>query len=556
MTAYRSPETRSRWTVRDALAGSVVVLAVTGATILAGGALAAEPSSPGPSIATSLTIAIPDDPGSALNIWTSNQQFDPLVDLVYDKLMAPSPYVDEPQPLLAESVTQVDASTWDVTVRDGITWQDGQPFTADDVRFTFEYYRDGVPNRYTHHTNDAPDLTSVEQTGDRTLRFTCAFPCPELASVTFADLPILPRHIWESVTEPAKYAELPVGTGPYRLVEYQPGQYLRFQANPSYALGRPTVDELLYTIVKSQDATFAALQTGEVDVAARAVPPEDIDTLSARPGIEVVSTTPLTAMLLRVNYERPPMDQPRFREALSLAVDRQALVDTVLLGHGRPGDRGYPHPDSPWTAPDLSTPYDAAQASKLLDQLGYLDTDGDGIREADGAAISLDVQVTASEPARVRAAQLLVDQLRAVGIGLTVSAVDAGTVRSTFSSRDFDLVLDQGYAHELADPDQFIESNRSGLDWSAKLPYPEWDTLVTAWEGTTDLEARREAGFELQRLFDRQPTAIVLWYPDEAWAFRPEAYDSWSETRGYGIVNKWSFLPAEARAGMVVLSAP
>jgi peptide/nickel transport system substrate-binding protein len=130
--------------------------------------------------------------------------------------------------------------------------------------------------------------------------------------------------------------------------------------------------------------------------------------------------------------------------------------------------------------------------------------------------------------------------------------VDAGTVRSTFSTRDFDLVLDQGYAHELADPDQFIESNRSGLAWSAKLPYPEWDALVTAWEQTTDLEARREAGFELQRLFDRQPTAIVLWYPDEAWAFRPEAYDAWSETRGYGIVNKWSFLPVEARAGMVV----
>jgi peptide/nickel transport system substrate-binding protein len=374
--------------------------------------------------------------------------------------------------------------------------------------------------------------------------------------VTFADLPILPRHIWESVTEPAKYTGLPVGTGPYRLVEYQPGQYLRFQANPSYVLGRPTVDELLYTIVKSQDATFAALQTGEVDVAARAVPPEDIDTLSARPGIEIKSTTPLTAMLLRVNYERPPMDQPRFREALSLTVDRQALVDTVLLGRGRPGDRGYPHPDSPWTAPDLSTPYAPDQASQLLDQHGYIDTDGDGIREANGTPISLDVQVTASEPARVRAAQLLVDQLRAVGIGLSVSAVDAGTVRSTFSSRDFDLVLDQGYAHELADPDQFIESNRSGLDWSVKLPYPEWDALVAAWEGTTDLKARREAGFELQRLFDRQPTAIVLWYPDEAWAFRPEAYDSWSETRGYGIVNKWSFLPDEARAGMVVKSVP
>ena len=450
------------------------------------------------------------------------------MDLVYDKLMAPSPYVDAPQPLLAESVTQVDPSTWDVTIRDGVTWQDSQPFTADDVRFTFEYYRDGIPNRYTHHTNDAPDIAGIEQTGDRTLRFTCAYACPELAAVTFADLPILPRHVWESVTEPAKYTGLPVGTGPYQLVEYASGQYLRFRANPSYMLGGPTVDELIYTIVKSQDATFAALQTGEIDAAARSVPPEQVEALASRPGIEVVSTTPLTAMLVRVNYERPPLDQPRFREALSATIDRQALVDAILLGHGRPGDKGYPHPNSPWTAPDLSTPDDPTRAAQLLDDLGYLDTDGDGIREAGGAAIRLDIQVTASEPARVRAAELLVGQLGAVGIGAAVTAVDAGTIRSTFSTRDFDLVLDQGYAHELADPDQFIESNRSGLTWSAKLPYPEWDALVAAWEATTDLEGRRQAGFELQRLFDRQPTAIVLWYPDEAWAFRPEAYDAWS----------------------------
>jgi len=110
--------------------------------------------------------------------------------------------------------------------------------------------------------------------------------------------------------------------------------------------------------------------------------------------------------------------------------------------------------------------------------------------------------------------------------------------------------IDQGFAHELADPDQFIESNRSGLAWRAGLAYPEWDRLVAAWEQTTDVEARRAATFDLEALFNRQPTIIPLWYPNESWAFRPDAYDGWSETRGYGIVNKWSFLPADARAGL------
>ncbi|OGO54011.1 MAG: hypothetical protein A2V85_12360 [Chloroflexi bacterium RBG_16_72_14] len=519
----------------------------------AGSPTATDPAATrGPVTAASLTIAIPDDPGSALNIYTANQQFDPLIDLVYDKLMGPSPYVDEPQPLLAESVTQVDPSTWDVTVRKGVSWQDGRPFTADDVKFTYEYFRDGIPNRYTHHTNDAPDIASIEATGDRTLRFHCSYPCPELGSVTFADLPILPRHVWESVTEPAKFTGLPIGTGPYRLTEHAGGQYLRFDANDAYFLGKPTVDQLVVTITKDQDATFAALSSGEIGIAARNVPPELIAGLAARPGIRVVSTTPLTSVMLRLNYERPPFTEPRFREALSLAIDRQALVDTILLGQGRPGTQGYPHPDSPWTNPDLSTPFDPGRAAALLDALGYTDTDGDGIREnATGGPISLDLQVTASEPARIRAAELLVGQLNAVGIGLGVRTADAGTIRSLFGSRDFDMYIDQGFAHELADPDQFIESNRSGLAWRAGLAYPEWDRLVAAWEQTTDVEARRAATFDLEALFNRQPTIIPLWYPNESWAFRPDAYDGWSETRGYGIVNKWSFLPADARAGRI-----
>lgn len=521
--------------------------------VAAAGAVVAQvdPQPSGPRTASTLTLAIPDDPGSPLNIWTSNQAFDPLIDLVYDKLLGPSPYVDEPQPLLAESVTPIDPSTWDVRVRDGITWQDGVPFTVDDVVFTLEYYRDGIANRYTHHTNDTPDITSITALDSRTVRLGCGAPCPELASVTLADLPILPRHVWESVGEPATHTGLPVGTGPYALVEYVPGQYLRFEADPDRVLGTATVAELVVAIVKDQDAMFAALATGEIDVAARPVPPEQRTALAAREGIRVVDTQPLTAVLVRVNYERPPMDQPRFREALSRAIDRQALVDTVLLGHGRPGDKGYPHPDSTWSDPGLSTPHDPAEAMRLLDGLGHIDTDDDGVREAEAAPIVLSIQVDAAEPARVRAAQLLVGQLAAVGIGLTVEAVDAGTIRATFGSRDFDLVLDQGYAHELADPDQFIMSSRSGLAWSARLPYPEWDALVAAWRGTTDLASRRQAGFALQQLFNRQPTAIPLWYPDETWAFRPDAYDAWAETRGYGIVNKWSFLPPDIRAGKI-----
>ena len=306
------------------------------------------------------------------------------------------------------------------------------------------------------------------------------------------------------------------------------------------------------TITKDQTATFTALKAGDVDIAARSVPPELLATFGSSPDLRVVSTTPLTAVLVRLNYARAPFDQPRFRQAFSYAIDRDAMVSTILLGHGRPGTVGYPHPDSPWTSPDLTTPYDPAKATSLLDGLGYLDTNGDGIRETPAGPIQLVVQVASTEPARVRAAQLLVDQMHAVGIGLTVRTADPGAIRSLTTSRDFDLFVDQGFAHELADPDQFIESNRSGLDWSQKLAYPEWDALVAQWKAADTLQARTAIAYQCQILFNSQPTAVPLWYPEEDWAFRPAAYDGWAESRGYGIVNKWSLLPLDARAGRIV----
>jgi ABC-type dipeptide transport system, periplasmic component len=94
-----------------------------------------------------------------------------------------------------------------------------------------------------------------------------------------------------------------------------------------------------------------------------------------------VTTTPLQFPELRVNFLRAPFDNPEFRRALSMAVDRKELNDTVWLGKGRVADRGYPHPDSPWTNPDLRTPYQPQAARAMLDSMGFADTDGDGVRE-------------------------------------------------------------------------------------------------------------------------------------------------------------------------------
>jgi peptide/nickel transport system substrate-binding protein len=208
-----------------------------------------------------LTIALPLDTGT-LNVYGTDPSFDYLVDLVYDKLLAPSPYVDHPIPGLAESATQIDARTWTVKIRTGVKWHDGTPFTAEDVKFTYESYRDGSPSRYTHHVNAVPQIDEITIDDPRTVRFVCGYPCPTLGSVTFADLPILPKHIWEHVTAPRTYTRLPIGTGPYQLVEHKSDQLYRFRANPSYFMGAPLVDELVMPIIHGSERRVHGVEDG------------------------------------------------------------------------------------------------------------------------------------------------------------------------------------------------------------------------------------------------------------------------------------------------------
>jgi peptide/nickel transport system substrate-binding protein len=500
-----------------------------------------------------LTIAIPLDTGP-LNIYSSDPSFDYLVDLVYDKLLAPSPYVDAPVPGLAESATQLDAVTWSVRIRDGVTWHDGVPFTAEDVKFTYESYRDGAPSRYTHHVNAVPKIDRIVVDDPRTVRFVCNYPCPTLGSVTFADLPILPKHIWENVKAPQADRRLPIGTGPYRLLEHRSDRFYRFEANASYFMGRPLVDELVMPIIKDPNAAFTALRTGEVDIVARDVPPELGDEFSRLPSIKTIRTAPLSLVELHVNYERVPFDRPEFRRALSLMVDRQSIVDTVLLGEGRPATRGFNHPDSPWTKPGLSMPFDQETAIRLLDGLEFVDRNHDGIRETPaGQPLAFTVAVPSTEPVWIRVVEMVAQQARAVGITLRIQPLDPGAVLALFTTRQFDFYVFLNGPHGIADPDMFVMAHMSGNLWKHGLPYPAFDALVEEWKKTTDVESRKQVSFRMQELFNSQPTVIPLYYPTSRFAYRPAAYDRWVESRGYGIVHKWSLLPAKARAGTVVV---
>lgn len=493
-----------------------------------------------------LKIGVPSDVGP-LNIYTGNMDW--LTDLVYDKLFSPSPYVDEPQPWLAESAEQLDDTTWRVKIRSGIKWHDGEDFTAEDVKFTYEYYRDGPPNRHTHHVSEVPKVDTIEILDDgETLDFKCAYACPSMATITFADLPILPKHIWENVENPRKHTDLAIGTGPFKLTAYEPDQYYQFEANTDYFMGAPTVNKLSMPIIKDSTAMFNALTSGEIDTTTRTVPAELQETLQKTDSMKLASTSPLSIVQFGLNYEMEPFNSEEFRQAISLGIDRESIVSTVLLGQGRAGEKGYPHPDSPWTNPELSTPFSVEEANNLLDELGYEDSNNDGYRETpEGEKLKLDISVSSAEPLYIRTAEMLQTQMKEIGIQFEVKTMDPTTYTAAVSEDDFDSYVSLIGPHGVADPDQFIMSHRSSYLWTKDLPYPEMDELVSNWMNATTIEDRKSISFDMQTLYNEQPTAIALYYPEEIYAYNADVYDQYVESLGFGIINKFSFLPEEAR---------
>jgi len=504
----------------------------------------------GPATADSLTVAVAKDSGP-LNIFVG--QTDQMTELVYDKLLSPSPYVAEPQPWLATDVRQVNPTTWDVDLRDDVTWHDGEAFTPDDVVFSFHFMHAAPTGRFTHHVNDVPSISTIDVTGEHSVRFVCDYSCPELGTVTLADLPILPEHVWANV-DPAKVKEvtdLPVGTGPFKLVDYNPTTGYRFEANADYFAGAPTVDELIMPVIADSSAAFTALRSGQVDAVDRALPPELVDQFSASNDIGTIDVDPLGFTELRINFTREPFAQADFRTALSFAFDRDKMLDIVALGKGRPSTQGYVHPDAPFADPDADTPYDPAQAAALFDSLGWKDVDGDGLREnpAGEKPAPFKLVVNGGNPQHVRAAELFVEDFGEAGFAVVVEPLEAGSLSSASSNKEYDFLINDIVPHGTADPTQLIMSHRSGYLWdSPKIAYPEYDALYEKWRATDNYDDRVVVLKEIQKLINSQPTTLPLYYAEETWAYDAESFSGWVETPGYGIVHKWSFLPADVVA--------
>jgi peptide/nickel transport system substrate-binding protein len=474
--------------------------------------------------------------------------------LVYDSLLQLDAE-NLPRPLLAREIrTSPDGATYEIVLRTGVRWHDGQPLTAEDVKFTYEYF---VANVHTRFTAPLRVLDSMTVGGADRLTLRLKAPYASFPVRALADIPILPRHVWQSV-DGSKVKEFAarIGSGPYRLREANPATLYRLEANPDYFLGPPAVKELVFPVIKELSSALQALRAGELQGLTRELPPEQVAAFS-QPPFRVARGPSFASTLLQFNLERPAFARREVRQAIDLAIDKRRLVETLLLGTGTVAPPGFLHPGSPYHDPTIQPRFDAGRARMLLDQVGAA-PGADGVRVLDGARMAFSLVVDSNNPIRIRAAELVSGMLREVGVQITVRALDANAVDGLVwpefdvaKGRNYDLALwgwsppvqiDPGRLVELVDSDPKIGRLNLGAYRSA-----EADRLSRELRGAVDDTIRRATIQGLERQIATDLPFVTLYFPEGAYAYRASAHEGWVYQKGQGIYTKLSFISGFGR---------
>ncbi|TVQ40059.1 MAG: ABC transporter substrate-binding protein [Geminicoccaceae bacterium] len=292
--------------------------------------------------------------------------------LFYDRLVRLSPDV-EPVPWAAASVEAVDEVTIDVTLREGMTFHDGEPVTAADIAFTFDYY---LGADYSYFNAYLAPVDRVEQTSELGVRFHLKEPSAPFATISLSQIPILPKHIWETIEDPGQLApqDVPtIGSGPFRFARYDRGEFKSLETfRDHFHSDEIAIDAVEFVIFADAEGVFTGMQTGQVDMTAWRMEPGQIALAEANPDLTVISVPDFGYFHMTFNLRRPPLDDRAVRRALAMASDRERMVNVLLDGRGEVGTSVIAPVNTFWHNPFVERfDYDLDAARAELEAAGY-----------------------------------------------------------------------------------------------------------------------------------------------------------------------------------------
>jgi peptide/nickel transport system substrate-binding protein len=454
----------------------------------------------------------------------------------------------EIEPRLARQWTESpDGLTWTLSLREGVKFSDGQPFSSADVLFTFQVLNDAQAASDLAPTIRVAGQSVTARAADaHTVIITLpAAHGPGLAMLD--SVPILPRHklaaaldggtfrtAWSATTPPSDLA----GLGPFMIEAYVPGQSLALVRNPHFwgrdSQGRalPYLDRVDLRFIPDQSAELLQIQSGAADLTTGALRADDLATL--RPA-ETAGKITLATVGVGVNNDalwfnltpgaapargRPWLQRVELRRAISHAIDRQAIINSAYLGAAEPVWGPVTPGHGAWHLPDLPrTDHDPARAKALLTAIGFTDRNRDAMLEdASGAPVRFTILTQKGHTIRERVVAMFQEQLRQVGLAVDVVTVDPGTLFKHYTARDYDAIY-FGFESNTKDPTMNVEFWTSGGTFhlwhpAQKQPATPWeaqiDDLIRRQAASRDLAVRRQLFADAQRvLAEHLPTIHV-----------------------------------------------
>ena len=422
------------------------------------------------------------------------------------------------------------AERWDISkdemtitfyMRHGVKWHDGEDVTAEDVDFTFRYMID--PKTPTAYGEPFRQVRRAEVVDRYTYRVTYEKPyAPALLSW---GLWILPRHILEPAWKAGvdlrttRQNRFPVGSGPYRFGEWKTGEKIVVEANPDYFEGRPYLRRVVYRIIPDQSTIFLELKARNIDLAS--LTPIQYRRQTEFPAFLKVfhryQYLSNSYAYLGFNLLDARFQDKRVRQAMAHAINKQEIIEGVLLGLGRPAVGPY-KPGTWWYKDDVKTfPFDPERAKALLAEAGWRRARADGILEKDGKPFSFTIRTNQGNAVRQQTAEIIQRRLRAVGIDAKIHIVEWAAFINTFiRKKDFEAII-LGWGLGL-DPDQYEiwHSSQTGPEELNHISYknPKVDELLEAGRRTFNQEKRTAIYGEMQEVLAEDQPVIFLYVPD------------------------------------------
>lgn len=418
------------------------------------------------------------------------------------------------------------AESWEVSpdgrkitfhLRKGVTWHDGKPFTSGDVMFTYRRMID--PNTPTAYAEDFKQVTRASNPDPYT--FVVEYDKPFAPALASWGMHVLPKHLLETYPDISRSPlnKKPVGTGPFRFVEWKTGEKTVFEANPDYFEGRPYLSRVVTRVIPDPATMFLELKSGGIDM--MGLTPlqytRQTKTEEFRKSFNRYRYLSFGYTYLGFRLSHPLFSDRRVRQAFAYAINKKEIIDGVLFGLGQ--EATGPYKPGTWAHnPDVKRyPYDPERAKALLAEAGWKDPGGKGVLEKGGRTFAFTVLTNAGNESRAKTAAIIQQNLAAVGIRMEIRTLEWSAFINEFvDKRKFDAVI-LGWSISQ-DPDQYDI-------WSSKKTGPkelnfvgfanaEVDRLLEEGRRTFDIEKRKKAYFRIQEILAEEQPYVFLYYPD------------------------------------------